>query len=97
MNVQGPGASAPSINQSYLPHAQLNQRIMPNDIILNQSIPRAIEKHNLCNNQPIYDHGIDGSIDPRPTHEYFDTLKDLEVRMRAYTKEAGFGLVLVQK
>lgn len=28
--------------------------------------------------------------------ERFDTLKELETRLRSYTKEAGFGLIIMQ-
>ena len=37
---------------------------------------------------------VEEMFDPRPRNEKFDTLKKLEERIKAYTKEAGFGLVL---
>ena len=64
-------------------------RVMPNDIINGFSIPRTIINHAQS-------HHSTCPFDSRPHMEYFDTLKDVENRLRGYTKEAGFGLILVQ-
>lgn len=37
----------------------------------------------------------DEKYDTRKVNEGFESLKDLETRIRAYTKEAGFGLLMM--
>lgn len=37
---------------------------------------------------------VEEMFDPRPRNEKFDTLKELETRIKSYTKEAGFGFVI---
>lgn len=81
-SVQNQVTASQSQNQHFF-------RVMPNDIINGQSIPRA-----YCKN-PYISKYLPANMDPRPYNETFDTLKELEIRIRAYTKEAGFGLVLV--
>lgn len=89
-------------------------RVMPNDVINGQSIPKPIMHPTQASTTGTQTYGgsssqqkqssfnldalsteCDELFDPRILNEKFDKLSSLVERIRQYTKEAGFGLVVI--